>query len=280
MSELDGANRVTTRPCATSVVDRTSGSCGGATLSQQAARRSAVSGCSCSASTSAKTGPPCSSARTSPSPTWSSRSYRARVRGRLHHRGRARHADVRGARGVPGAHLQRLPGVRARNDRAAVRLLRDRRHTRPDGAARLLAVTFMWLFVTLEVGHVQQTVKYLDPFRVGALVTPSVGSSSSSSSQCGFDASRQHDLHEQRRPRNASATRAHRRAVRSRRPTTRSASGWSRSPSGWRSSSASGTASATTSAASRPRSSCRPRSASWLRCARSAPRSITHGLPV
>ena len=51
-----------------------------------------------------------------------------------------------------------------------------------------LAVTFMWLFVTLEVGHVQQTVKYLDPFRVGALVTPSVGSSSSSS-QCGFDAS-------------------------------------------------------------------------------------------
>ncbi|HEY3834453.1 MAG TPA: hypothetical protein VGO03_19325 [Acidimicrobiia bacterium] len=46
-----------------------------------------------------------------------------------------------------------------------------------------LAVTFTWVFVTLEVGHVQQSVKYLDPFRVGALVTPSVGNSS----QCAFD---------------------------------------------------------------------------------------------
>jgi hypothetical protein len=48
-----------------------------------------------------------------------------------------------------------------------------------------LALTFSWVFVTLEVGHVQQSARYFDPFRVGALVTPSVSSSGS----CGFDSS-------------------------------------------------------------------------------------------
>ncbi len=48
-----------------------------------------------------------------------------------------------------------------------------------------LAVTFVWVFATLEVGHVQQTARYFDPFRIGAVFTPSVGNSSS----CTFDES-------------------------------------------------------------------------------------------